>query len=254
MTKLTKSVGRGGANRAVDVKLVQRLLNQYKIPRVKVPLEVDGKAGSKTVKRIELFQKKILKMSNPDGRVDPDGKTFKKLTATRPGAKPAASFSLSTEAIDLLKAIEGLTTKPYDDQTGKDISRWVKGATIGYGHLITRRDWGKYKNGITRKQALALFEEDLAPYADKVKTSVIARIKQQEFDALVFLTFNIGLTAFGKSSVLKLVNNPVAKTPYTSLEKAWLAWNKSQGKYNRGLANRRKAEWNIYSKNVYEKW
>jgi len=30
-----------------------------------------------------------------------------------------------------------------------------------------------------------------------------------------------------------------------------MAWDKSQGKYNKGLANRRKVEWKIYSKNIY---
>ncbi len=254
MATLKKSVGRGGINQAADVKLIQRLLNKYSIPRVSVPLEVDGKAGTKTYKRIELFQRAILKMKKPDGRIDPNGKTFKKLTETKPGAKSAASLSVSPKGINLLKSIEVLKTKPYDDQTGKDITRWVKGATIGYGHLISRRDWNKYKNGLTKKQALALFKKDLAPYAKKVKKSVKSKIKQNEFDALVILTFNIGLTAFGTSSVLKLVNNPAANTPYISLEKAWKAWNKSQKKYNKGLANRRKAEWNIYSNNVYRQW
>ncbi|HED15973.1 MAG TPA: hypothetical protein ENI64_04020 [Gammaproteobacteria bacterium] len=134
-------------------------------------------------------------------------------------------MSASRKAIDLLKAIEERATKPYDDQTGKDISSWVKGATIGYGHLIIKNDWGLYKNGITKAEALALFRKDLSPYENKVKNSVTANITQNEFDAMLILilTFNIGKAGFAGSSILKLVN-------------------------------RRKAEWNIYSRNVYKKW
>ncbi len=256
MDKIVGSVGRGGTNRAADVKLVQKLLNAQKIPGVTLPLVVDGKIGSKTIARIEAFQGKIVKLARPDGRVDPNGKTFKMLssTAARPGAVAAGSLNFSQKGIDLLKSIEQLATQPYDDQTGKKITSWVKGATIGYGHLIAQSEWGTYKNGITEAQATALFKSDLNPFVSSVKTNVTAKVTQNEFDAMVIFVFNIGRSAFASSSVLKLVNNPSAKTSYPSLEAAWKAWNKSQGKVSAGLTNRRNAEWNIYSKGVYKRW
>lgn len=55
------------------------------------------------------------------------------------------SVDFSTKGQDLLKKIESLRLNPYDDQTGKDISAWVKGATIGYGHLILQNEWDVYK-------------------------------------------------------------------------------------------------------------
>lgn len=70
----------------------------------------------------------------------------------------------------------------------------------------------------------------------------------------MIFAFNIGKANFNSSSVLKMINNPSAITPYPSLESAWKAWNKSQGKEMRGLNNRRSAEWDIYSKNIYKKW
>ncbi|MGD8784662.1 MAG: glycoside hydrolase family protein [Thioalkalispiraceae bacterium] len=253
MLTINASVGRDGVNYKRDVRLVQGLLNQYTIPRVTTPLKIDGVIGDRTIQRIETFQKKILHFARPDGRVDPDGRTINKLLK-RPGTKPASDFKLSRKATDLLKAIEGLRLKPYNDQTGKTIHRWVKGATIGYGHLIARRAWKQYKHGITRSAAEALFNTDLAPFVAKVQDSISANILQQEFDALVILTFNIGRTAFGNSSVRRLINNPGANTSYPNLEKAWKAWNKSQGRYNRGLANRRHAEWKMYTKGVYQRW
>ena len=256
MNKIIASVGRNGTNRSADVVLIQKLLNTQKIPGEVTPLIVDGKVGNKTISRIEVFQKNILKVVRPDGRVDPNGRTFKKLgsNATRPGAKAANTFSFSLNGIDLLKSIEQLATMPYDDQTGKDIIAWVAGATIGYGHLISNAEWSKYKGGIKQAQALSLFNADLSPYVNTVKTKVTTSITQNEFDAMVILTFNIGQRAFTNSSVLKMVNNPSAITTYTNLKAAWKAWNKSQGVVNRGLTDRRQAEWNIYNKGIYQKW
>ena len=256
MGKITASVGRSGVNRAADVKLVQKLLNEHTIPGEDTRLIEDGKIGDKTISRIEAFQRKILKMITPDGRVDPNGKTITKLLENqlRPGAKAANLYSFSTKGITLLKSIEELATTPYDDQTGRDITTWVKGATIGYGHLISNAEWIKYKNGITEAQAQSLFQSDMSPYISTVKTEVSTMITQNEFDAMVLLTFNIGQQAFIDSSVLKLVNNPAANTPFTNLESAWKAWNKSQGVVSRGLTNRRQAEWNIFDKGIYQKW
>lgn len=173
----------------------------------------------------------------------------KYLTITR-----ESGDTLSDQAIKFLKSIETLRTKPYDDRTGKEITDWVEGATIGYGHLIAKVEWRKYKNGITESQAIMLFNSDLAPFEKKVKSLVKVPLTQNQFDALVILAFNIGASNFSSSSVLKLVNDHSSKTPYSSLEKAWMAWNKARGKFNKGLENRRKAEWNIYSKNIYKRW
>jgi len=253
MTQLSGSVGRGGLNQKLDVRLVQGLLNNYKILGIANPIKIDGKAGNKTYTRIEVFQKKVLLKTKPDGRVDPNGQTFKKLT-NRPNSKSAFSCTFSTKAINLLKSIEKLRTKPYDDDTSVNITQWVNRATIGYGHLISKGDWNKYKKGLTKAEALTLFNKDLAPFIKKIKHLVKTKVMQYEFDAMIILIFNIGVNGFRKSSVLKLVNNPGAKTSFTSLEKAWKIWNKTDKKYNKGLANRRKAEWNIYTKNIYRKW
>ncbi|MDY0134602.1 MAG: lysozyme [Atribacterota bacterium] len=163
-------------------------------------------------------------------------------------------MKLSAEAINLLKSIEQLKLKPYDDQTGLTTDKWVQGATIGYGHLIQKNDWNLYKNGITGAQADQIFANDLAPFEKAVNDVIKVTMSQQQFDALVILSYNIGVSAFTSSSVAKLVNNPNDKTTYSTLEEAWKSWNKSQGKINRGLINRRNAEWNIYTKGIYKKW
>jgi GH24 family phage-related lysozyme (muramidase) len=187
---------------------------------------------------------------------DPQCGFFLPSPAAQPalGGQAASSFSLSADATTLLKGVEALHLKPYDDQTAKDITDWVKGATIGYGHLIAKGDWESYKNGITETQANELFDDDLAPFVSKVGDAITVNITQNQFDALVLLAYNIGPADFSDSSVVKLVNDPNAKTSYSSLESAWKAWNKSQGKVMKGLDNRRQCEWNIYSQAVYKRW
>lgn len=170
------------------------------------------------------------------------------------GSGASAVNALSQKGINLLEAIESLRLKPYDDQTGKEISQWVQGATIGYGHLIGKSEWALYKNGITKAKAEQVFKSDLSPFEKAVNDAITVKVSQQQFDAMVILAFNIGVNAFKNSSVAKLVNNSKAKTSYKTLEDAWKVWNKSQGKVSNGLKNRRNAEWNIYTKGVYKQW
>ena len=166
----------------------------------------------------------------------------------------ASSLFFSDAGMELLKSAEALFLQPYDDQTERPTSTWVPGATIGYGHLITQNQWDTYSNGITADDAATLLAHDLAPAVSAVQNTITAQVTQNQFDAMVILTFNIGVTAFTTSSVAKLVNNPGASTPYPSLEAAWKAWDRSQGKVMAGLDNRRQCEWNIYANGIYQHW
>lgn len=165
-----------------------------------------------------------------------------------------SELDFSDQGLKLLGAIEELRLKPYDDQTSKKVDNWTKGATIGYGHLIKQGEWDTYKNGISAEDAIILFRNDLSPFINIVRSNITIKLAQNQFDALVILAYNIGSTAFAGSSVVKLVNDPTIKTNYASLEDAWKAWNKSQGKVMQGLINRRECEWNVYSKAIYKKW
>jgi len=176
------------------------------------------------------------------------------LSASEPEAKAIGQLSLSLAALLLLKQIETLRLKPYDDQTAKEISTWKTGATIGYGHLIKNTEWGIYKQGIQVTAAEMLLKKDLAPFEDAVNSKISVKLAQQQYDALVILAFNIGIHGFETSSVIKLINDSKAQTSYKSLEAAWKAWNKSQGKIMKGLENRRDCEWNIYTHGIYKKW
>src|SRR5215470_10753239 len=69
------SVGRGGLNRSEDVRLVQELLNQH-LPPPQPPLVVNGVVDSRMLAVLEAFQRRVVQMSRPDGRVEPGSPTL----------------------------------------------------------------------------------------------------------------------------------------------------------------------------------
>jgi len=80
---ITASVGVKGINKPDDIKEVQKALNQIitSISPTK-KLLVDGSLGSKpelskTVAAIKVFQQKVVKLVNADGRIDLNGKSHR---------------------------------------------------------------------------------------------------------------------------------------------------------------------------------
>ena len=110
-------------------------------------------------------------------------------------------LSISAKGLELLKGIEQLMLKPYDDQTKKPIDEWCKGATIGWGHLIPHSDWARFKNGIGIVTAMDLLALDISPLEMVIRKAVIVPLTQNQFDALLLLAFNIGSPRFRTSSL-----------------------------------------------------
>lgn len=86
MQQLVGSVGLGGRNHPSDVATVQRLLTRAGA----APGPVDQRCGILTIQAIEHFQHGIL--SRPDGRVDVDGPTWKRLQSPGKGASGKPSI------------------------------------------------------------------------------------------------------------------------------------------------------------------
>jgi uncharacterized Zn-binding protein involved in type VI secretion/GH24 family phage-related lysozyme (muramidase) len=169
--------------------------------------------------------------------------------------EPPAPMAFSDQGLNLLKSIEVLRLQPYDDQTGRTTTTFVRGATVGYGHLIVdQNEWNRYQHGITEQQAVELLQSDVQPAVDDVNAHLTRAVSQQQFDALVLLRYNIGAGNFDNSSALRLINDPGASTHYHTLDDAWRAFNQSQGVVNRGVINRRNSELNVYHHGVYQRW
>ena len=61
MVAIADLLGRGGINRAKDVRTVQTLLNQHR-PVPMRPIGVDGLSGPETIAAIEDFQRRVVKL------------------------------------------------------------------------------------------------------------------------------------------------------------------------------------------------
>jgi hypothetical protein len=79
---ITQSVGRGGINLPQDVRTIQELINNHigKLTPLR-PLTVDSRIGPNTIAAIEEFQRRVVNLARPDGRVDPGGRTLQALNA-----------------------------------------------------------------------------------------------------------------------------------------------------------------------------
>lgn len=147
------------------------------------------------------------------------------------------SKSISKTGIDLISSFEGIRLNAYDDGVGV----W----TIGIGATV-------YPNGVkvkkgdkcTLEQAKEYFAHDLKRFEKTVNDLVIVSLTQNQFDALVSLTYNIGSTAFKNSTLLKKLN---AKD-FTGAADQFLVWNKGGGKVMKGLVRRREAERALFLK------
>jgi peptidoglycan hydrolase-like protein with peptidoglycan-binding domain len=128
---IRQSVGIGGVNQRDDVKLIQVLLNTYaawKSPFT--TLKVDGSIGTNTNNAIKKYQREAAGVINPDGRVDPNGKTFRYLTMY---IKP------EQEAVVKLQARDGrmLANAPVIDNNVLQKNAGLKGQTVKYSSSIS---------------------------------------------------------------------------------------------------------------------
>lgn len=95
MASISGTVGNGGLNRVDDVRAVQGLLNRQ-VKRLGLPpLATDGGCGPRTIEAIRQFQKTVMRLKMPDGRVDPKGETIVQLegkTSARPIPEHVKAF------------------------------------------------------------------------------------------------------------------------------------------------------------------
>ena len=148
----------------------------------------------------------------------------------------------SDNGIVLIKQHEGFSRVPYECPAAV--------IAIGYGSTT-------YENGktvlisdppITQAAAYRLFRKNIHKYEKWINKLVKTNINQNQFDALVSLSYNIGVGSIKRSHLLKLVNeNP--NDPQIAVE--FLKWRKANGKVVKGLETRRQKEVELYFKSIY---
>lgn len=100
MNRLSGSVGQGGRNDHDDILMVQRMLNKNRhLAGLSSPVPEDGNLGPGTAEAIFAFQRSVVHLSTPDGRVDPHGKTWSLLTGAQAQAVQVPFMQLPGEGI-----------------------------------------------------------------------------------------------------------------------------------------------------------
>lgn len=137
---------------------------------------------------------------------------------------------ISDSGIALIKRFEGFSPKLYPD--GDRLA-------IGYGCDLSPAEAEAYKGcEITEPDAEAMLRTRLMPAERDITVLVRVEISQNQFDALCSLAYNIGLGAFGLSTLLSKLNAEDTK----GAAEEFLRWNKIYGVTNSGLASRRAQE------------
>lgn len=133
----------------------------------------------------------------------------------------------------LIKGFEGCKLTAYRDMVGV--------LTIGVGH--TGKDVFPGQE-ITDAEADALLAKDLLRAEHYVTALVTVPLNQNQFDALVSFTFNLGNGALQESTLLKLLNNG----EYTAAKEQFKRWDMAGGKHVEGLLSRRISEASLFGK------
>lgn len=142
---------------------------------------------------------------------------------------------INPEGLRLIQHFEGLELKAYRD---------IKGIlTIGTGHTGADVTDGLV---ITKDQADKLLKQDLAVAEQAVEGCIRVPLNDNEFSACVSLCFNIGKTAFQKSTLVKLIN----QKQYQSAADQFLVWCHSGPNVVQGLLARRRAERDLFLSEV----
>jgi len=139
-------------------------------------------------------------------------------------------MNIPQKGIDLIKKYEGCKLSAYKCPAGV----W----TIGIGHTAGVKQGDK----ITQAQADELFKNDLKRFEKGINSLVKVSLNENQFSALVSLTFNIGIGNFSKSTLLKLLNHG----KYQEASKEFEKWVFSKGKKLNGLIKRRKEEKELF--------
>ena len=162
--------------------------------------------------------------------------------------KDATTMKLSQDGWDQIKAEEGDPKNP-----GEPVLKAYKlgdgRITVGWGHAEPIKT-SKYKKGqvITREQAKKLLQEDLGEAADGVRRifkewknkGIERKITQDQFDALVSIALNLGISGLRQSDVIQHIKKGDYKNAGEAIK------NQSLNYKFPGLEARRERESNLF--------
>ena len=136
------------------------------------------------------------------------------------------------KGIEFIKKFEGFSSVAYFCPGGHQ--------TIGYGHKLLPNEPYKIVN-------LKIAEEILMMDLHRIESAIInyinVELNDNQFDALVSFTFNLGPAALQRSGLRQKINYSL----YDEAKEEFLKWVYIGSKKLQGLIYRRKAESNLFA-------
>lgn len=139
-------------------------------------------------------------------------------------------IKVSELGLALIRRFEGCRVKAYQCP--------AKVWTIGYGHTKTAKPGMQ----ISLAEANHLLQQDVEIFEQAVSKLVKVPINQNQFDALVSFTFNVGTNAFANSTLLAALN----RKNYSVAADQFLRWSKVGNTTLKGLLDRRIEERKLF--------
>lgn len=146
-------------------------------------------------------------------------------------SNPNETQEVSELSYDIIKQWEGYREEAYQDVAGI----W----TIGYGHTKNVHPG----DICTKDEANKYLQEDLW-WCHQALSVIEVPLTINQKEALISFIYNVGPSAFLKSTLLKKLN----QSDYFGAANEFLRWNKAGGRVIQGLINRREAEKELFLK------
>ena len=139
---------------------------------------------------------------------------------------------ITQNGIDLIKRFEGFSRTVYFCPAGY--------LTIGYGHVVKPHE--DFSAGIDEAQAEELLRQDAVIAERAVLRLISVPLTDDQFDALVSFTYNLGGGALQRSTLRRKIN----REEHTDVPKQFMRWVWAGGRKLKGLVRRREAEAMLY--------
>jgi len=140
------------------------------------------------------------------------------------------------KAVEMIADFEGFRSHAYLCPAGV----W----TIGYGTTSASGVGIDVRPGLTISESLArvYLRHALEKFGQKIRPKIGVLLCENEWAAILSLAYNIGPTAFARSTLLKRLN----AGDRLGAADAFRMWNKAGGKVLKGLKRRREAERELF--------
>tara|TARA_R110000822_G_scaffold76840_1_gene184775 strand:- start:115 stop:558 length:444 start_codon:yes stop_codon:yes gene_type:complete len=138
--------------------------------------------------------------------------------------------------LEIIKHFEGFSSDPY--LCPADVATIGYGATYGFDHKRITMD----HRPISLEEGEALLAQELASVERSVRRLVRVALTQNQFDALVSFTFNLGSGRLQSSTLRSKLNRGDYEGASGELPK----WRKAGGRVLAGLVKRRFSEQKLF--------